>query len=108
MEKLRFWKEPVQEDADVLVCPYCTCGYTHQGEIQIFNREQEDSERGLHVAVDEDTVKIDSNMTGNPSSRRQGMVVRFECENCRRDFKVCIEQHKGHTFMYAESEKRIY
>ncbi len=35
---------------------------------------------------------------GNPSSRRDGLVVRFWCEGCGDDpIELCIAQHKGTT-----------
>jgi len=38
--------------------------------------------------------------SGNPSSRRDGLVIRFWCELCDVvDAELTVEQHKGCTYL---------
>jgi hypothetical protein len=83
----------------VLRCPSCGYDYLHQGKIEIFNRPHED---GPSVAVTVESCAIPRlGATGrNPSSRRQGMLIYFECEGCDGPFApLGIWQHKGQTFI---------
>lgn len=84
---------------EVLCCPHCGCDYTHQGEVTVFNRE-EDAEKVSTVIVSKNgnlTSKM-TNGEGNPSSRRNGLLIKFECEGCQQSFYVGVSQHKGQTF----------
>jgi hypothetical protein len=36
---------------------------------------------------------------GNPSSRRNGVVIRFWCEDCDVISELTLEQHKGNTLL---------
>ncbi len=92
------------DGTSVLHCPYCRsdCDYLHQGQVTIYDRSEEDGDvteisilRG-HV-FDE---RRPSSKSNNPSSRRDAIAIRFECENCgKEDFELTILQHKGQTFL---------
>ena len=80
-----------------LECPKCGWGHSHQGKIEIFNRK-EDAEDCNHVTVDGQASTIDRKIKGNPSLRRQGIKIYFECEDgCK--FAICVIQHKGNTYI---------
>jgi hypothetical protein len=85
-----------------LLCPSCNEGYLHQGIVEVFNR-QEDDENIRYTVVDSGNIHsqtIANAVSNNPSSRRQGLIIHFECEHCQdTDFKLCIAQHKGLTLM---------
>jgi hypothetical protein len=50
----------------------------------------------LRTQVD---VKHDT-LDENPSSRRNGLRVKFYCEQCEKDLPMMlISQHKGQTFI---------
>ncbi len=50
----------------------------------------------------------DNNNSRNPSDRRQGMIIRFECENCGPNgIELCIAQHKGNTIVHWQFEPRV-
>lgn len=80
-------------DAELL-CPTCKSEYLHHREINIFERN-EDEKSGFHVTVDKQNLKTDTNLIGNPSSRRNGLTVDFSCENCGKTSILRISQHKG-------------
>jgi hypothetical protein len=76
----------------------CLCGSRnlHHFKIDIYERE-EDARSGHHTQVSGFRTVIDQDMSGNPSSRRDGLVIRFWCENCETVKALTITQHKGDT-----------
>lgn len=92
----------IDMDDNFIKCPKCNDSYTHQGKIEIFNRSEDESE-GTHVAVRFHEIKIDKNLEGNPSSRRQGVTINMTCESHEHNFKVNIYQHKGQTLVNVVS-----
>jgi len=91
----------------VLACPLCGGGHTHQGAMEIFDRTKEDSEDGLHLLIKHGKHTVDRSMVGNPSGRRQGMTIEFECEICSKKFAVIIAQHKGETLVFWNNHPKI-
>lgn len=81
----------------------CKCGSInlHQRTIGIYNCH-EDQSTGTHVEVDWDKVTVDKSMVGNPSPRRHGISISFECEQCGDEPILNIYQHKGTTYMEWE------
>lgn len=85
-----------------LLCPSCDEGYLHQGIVEVFNRH-EDDDNVRYTVVDSGNVHsqtVPNDASNNPSSRRQGLIIHFECEHCQdTDFMLRIAQHKGFTLM---------
>lgn len=93
----------------VLLCPCCHYTYLHHEKVEVFER-YEDTESGrpsgLHVTID-GGVKIDRDVTENPSSRRDGLKIFFWCEGCGAKPVLTLLQHKGNTgvdFTYTMPE----
>ena len=82
-------------DAELL-CPKCNGNYLHHHRVEIFERE-EDQDHGIHLTVQDGSVSTDTSMTNNPSSRRHGLAIHFECEMCGTQSIFSIAQHKGNT-----------
>lgn len=82
----------------LLCCPKCESYYTHHEKIEVFNRS-EDEKQGLHVVVENDKVLQGNDITDNPSTRRQGILVHFYCEMCKKLSSLSIIQHKGQTLL---------
>ena len=110
---VKFNNDVLCEPYSMIVCPHCGNDYMHQGRVRIYERDSEDSVTGLYV----DTARmlfIDKHdMAQNPSRRRQGIRVDFECECCsyfsgdNKDqpstiFELCIIQNKGNTYLFWE------
>jgi len=94
----------------ILLCPKCGFDYLHHEKIEIFERQAEDDKQGLHLVVAsraDSTVAASSrinvltntDISENPSRRRNGMKISFWCEGCDVVSVLVIEQHKGQTFM---------
>jgi len=81
-----------------LLCPSCGFNYLHQERIEVFERA-EDQAQGVHVVVEELKATIDTDLTGNPSKRREGLSIRFWCEGCKAKPVLTISQHKGNTLV---------
>ena len=84
-----------------LHCPVCGSPHLHQHTVGIYNR-CEDETTGTHVEVSGNSVVVDRNLAGNPSGRRQGLSIAFECEECGADSILNVYQHKGHSLMNWE------
>jgi hypothetical protein len=98
---------------NALLCPQCGGNNLHQGAVHVWQRSNEDSENGTYVCAQNSIsqVQFDANMGGNPSRRRDGMTIEFECENCgggpvphqnpadTKKSYLHIVQHKGTTYL---------
>ena len=91
-------------ETSVLRCPRCNSDYLHQEETTIFTRGEDESTLiKTHEAFGKVEVEtVPAKESGNPSSRRQGMTVRFRCEGCGGDtpddfILLILSQHKGNT-----------
>jgi len=94
-------KIKIGED-DVLQCPHCDGDYLHHGNVNVYSRYHEDDERTMHTEVswqETKTAMVESNTVPNPSRRRSGMRISFECELCAKESTLAIAQHKGRTFI---------
>jgi hypothetical protein len=80
-------------------CASCGEDNLHHDAVDVYFRKYEDGvEGGLTVRCAEDaTLKVIS-PDGNPSERRNGLVVSFWCEHCDDKSQLAITQHKGTTY----------
>jgi hypothetical protein len=96
----------LSDDAGQLMhCPKCGSGYTHQTRVDVFQRDIEDAKTGLRISIEGTTTNISRDMAHNPSYRRDGIIIYFWCEGCGEDhpgFSIIIVQHKGRTFFEAQ------
>lgn len=88
---------------DVL-CPRCGSHNLHHVGVTVFDRA-EDAESVVQIAVMGATVETTvapAKGSGNPSSRRHGLAIKFACEHCawNKDdgiVELTVAQHKGST-----------
>jgi hypothetical protein len=83
-----------------LACPQCGSEYLHHTGAVFFNRG-EDADSVVKIVVEgaTSTTSVDAG-ADNPSSRRHGMFIKFDCEQCSTPGDVLqlnIAQHKGST-----------
>jgi hypothetical protein len=99
--------KPDNEISSGLRCPRCDCTNMHHIGVELFNR-REDAKHGDHILIYvpeshgwEHNEKIpenivDGDISGNPSSRRSGIVIKMACEECGH-LDLCIIQNRGYT-----------
>lgn len=103
------------EDGE-LVCPHCGGTHLHHDAVEVYFR-QEDAAEGVAVTVNgwahhnpvgnADVVGLNANQEGNPSPRRDGLVVHLWCEECGKHPLLHLVQHKGATLVdWATAESR--
>jgi hypothetical protein len=90
-----------------LICPRCGSDYLHSGRVSVFDRGED--EAVTHLTVVENglsaTHLVKSGIE-NPSDRRHGIAIAFECEECSGLLELTLSQHKGNTYLgwrYAPS-----
>lgn len=83
-----------------VVCAHCNGENTHLRSVETFSRA-EDAQTGTHVVADiyHRSVAVNTDLTRNPSSRRDAVIVYFECEYCNKLTELRIIQHKGNDFL---------
>jgi hypothetical protein len=93
-----------------LRCPCCGQGYLHHKSVTAYDR-QEDEEMLTRTKVENGMVAshLVPHNADNPSQRRHGLVIEFDCENCRADpIQLRFAQHKGVTHVswrYVDHEE---
>lgn len=85
-----------------LVCPNCGDEYLRHQSIGVYCRDKEGADSGLVTEISGGATTITRNMDGNPSKRRDGIVIIFDCETCGHKSKMLIVQHEGQTFFSME------
>lgn len=87
----------------VVICPRCGSDYMHHQEVIRWDRSEDATiERYTFAGSERTEVKAVPEATGNPSSRRGGLIVSFSCEGCGSGaegdrLEMVISQHKGQT-----------
>lgn len=87
-----------------LCCPNCRGNNLHQRRITVWDRE-EDAKQVRYTTVSDavSTMMAENHLSSNPSDRRQGMSIVFECETCAEEHdehELCFAQHKGFTLVF--------
>jgi hypothetical protein len=96
--------EDAQLEDNILLCPRCSSNNMHQGAVTVFNRVEDAKDvRVTAITPDSDavTTTITNQTTSNPSPRRHGLLIDFECELCFDHGKLtlAVYQHKGLTMV---------
>jgi hypothetical protein len=101
------------ENVDKLCCPCCgdETGL-HQFTTTTFMRAREDDQKTTKVTAlngnrdlsDESLITVQTTILNsddslNPSDRRDGLIIKFWCENCPTIHELAIYQHKGATLI---------
>ena len=82
--------------AGTVLCPHCKGEYLSHHNVSVYNRDFEDSEKGLSISITGNTMET-TDMRENPSPRRNGLTIDFMCENCGTPSTLNVYQHKGQT-----------
>ena len=92
------FEQYVENAGSLLECPACGGNHLHHIKVDVYER-LEDQDSGLHVSVADGSLSHDHDLSGNPSSRRNGLSVHFRCEHCPATPVLNIAQHKGNTWV---------
>jgi hypothetical protein len=97
--KIRIGTEHPYDDTASLPCPCCGSEYLHQCKVTVFNRSEDADPTSVTMVVGglATTHLRPSEGCGNPSSRRQGTAIEFNCEGCLNRIELTLVQHKGAT-----------
>jgi hypothetical protein len=90
-------------DSAILRCPRCRHDFDHlhHERVEVFER-REDAEFINKTAVAGKFTSCGyrpNEGSGNPSSRRNGILIHFYCESCGDGLVLAIAQHKGSTVL---------
>ena len=109
-----------QQGAIGLCCPKCRGDRLHHGRVTVFHRI-EDDEMITQTIVTGPTATVEAvpnSRATNPSSRRDGIEIEFQCELCHREKKsdlanrrmfLRIAQHQGKTLLeWRLKVERLY
>ncbi|CAL8972815.1 hypothetical protein RHODGE_RHODGE_01013 [Rhodoplanes serenus] len=116
MQKVTQWRKVAQEKRNrstmkiaavqanqvgALLCPRCGFHCLHHGRVTIFERQREDSDDLVMTVVDRSgtATSVADARSDNPSDRRHGLAIAFECEGCGEGIELTIAQHKGETHL---------
>jgi hypothetical protein len=95
-------------DEGQLQCPHCDGTYLHQTKVEVFWRGERavdgrmigrEDAPSIAVVIDDGTASLGI-PTRNPSTRRDGLLIHFFCENCDYRPTLAIAQHKGQTMIF--------
>ena len=81
-----------------LLCPGCGQPNLHHESVEVYERDREDSETGIK-AVMKRGLQVSRDMMDNPSRRRNGVRMVFNCEHCDAISDLTVIQHKGTTYL---------
>lgn len=92
-----------------LKCPRCGGLNLHQGRVTVFDRAEDAEQTTVTTVAGGLTAShlLPSKRVANPSCRRHGLAIAFECEACGAGIELTIAQHKGATefgWRYEERE----
>ncbi len=85
-----------------LACPNCGDEYLHHHSIEVYHRDKEGSDSGLMTEISAGATTVTTNMDGNPSKRRDGIIINFSCETCDYKSKIVIVEKEGQAFFSME------
>jgi hypothetical protein len=87
------------DELSALLCPACGDNHLHHILVIAFERDSEDAPTRVIVVQQDSSVRDVGELGKNPSSRRNGIAIRFWCENCDALAELTLAQHKGATLV---------
>lgn len=84
-----------------LICPRCAAAYLHSGRVTVYDRGEDEKVTSVSIVGCGLTAThlMASRDAGNPSMRRHGIAIAFECEGCEGPLELTFAQHKGTTYL---------
>jgi len=85
--------------AVVLVCPSCNNAYLHQLDVTVYQRVKEDGPARKTVAPTGGGPASEYFVQSGAPGRRDTIEIAMDCEGCRAQLTLEIQQHKGQTLV---------
>lgn len=82
-----------------LKCPHCGAFQDMHHDV-VVDYSREGGEDGPTVATIVGAQVRVLRLAGNPSERRDGVCVQFDCMCCSERSELCLAQHKGETHVF--------
>lgn len=91
--------QPYGDGVAELVCPRCGSLGLHHAQVVVYDRAEDAPEVTITTVINSGCEVVPhSQGTENPSSRRDGIAIRFWCEVCGQDpIDLTLGQHEGGT-----------
>jgi len=111
-DSVKFEEHTLDGVKSVLRCPSCGGGNLHHDGVNIYFRKEDEGKTTVKsIGIPDCTFTHQEEMFStdrndfnnkNPSLRRNGIRILFNCEHCYDHVELCIAQHKGLTLMHME------
>ena len=97
--------DPRDPHNPILLCPACGGRFLHHEDfaVEVWQRPEDALIQGCAILPRGAGVSFIP-AEDNPSSRRSGVRLKFNCENCSSTSRLEIAQHKGETFVSIEKD----
>ena len=82
---------------DPIRCPKCGWSYTHQGEVHVYARKEDEPGKAIKVTPEGGVTSAD--VSTGFAGRRQDVRIAISCEGCKETSWLYIQQHKGNTYL---------
>jgi hypothetical protein len=95
-----------------LACPCCDSLNLHQRSYEVFTGGEDSAYSGLAIAIGPPDLAVSiasekKTKLKNPSARRDGIRIWFDCEGCDYHSALAIVQHKGDTYLFWDTAKLV-
>lgn len=91
--------EVIFVDNAYMTCPNCGGEHLHQDRCEVYWRQSEGGPSDTIISSTAESTKQSGVQDRNPSDKRDGVLIRFWCENCSAHPELAVYQHKGNTIV---------
>lgn len=93
------------QDTNAIMCPVCMGYRMKQVSVTVYERATDADPIGTAVTINKNGLSSTEHLEGNPSPRKNAVVITFECIDCSDVSDLTIVNHKGVTDMHMKPHK---
>src|ERR1035437_2840760 len=93
-------------DTKALTCPNCGSVHMKQTSVTVYERATDAATIGTSVTINKEGSFTTEHLEGNPSPRKNAVVITFECINCNKVFDLTLANIKGVTDVRMNPKKK--